>query len=247
MANGDFTKINLMPGDQGGELDPHGATGLGNPVGGNVTSNITGSDVFYEEWMNYISYQQMCIRICIAGSAEAPTKLVCQHTLDEMGCNFVMPGSYTDNVFETCEADAAYPPGLYPQGDGSTSTFQQYYSSVYTDTANGKMYTFVNGSPDQTTPTAAYSIPSSSSCATVSTISNGIASLVSSSSTSMATSASASKGSSGSSSGTGSNAAASTSGSSSGSSSDASNLVPGATAASLVAVVGGLIAAVAML
>ena len=25
--------------------------GDGNPVGGNVTSNVSGSDVFYEEWM----------------------------------------------------------------------------------------------------------------------------------------------------------------------------------------------------
>lgn len=86
MALGDFTKIGMQAGDEGGELDPHGATGLGNPVGGNVTSNITGTDVFYEEWMNYISYNMVCIRICIAGSAEAPTALECQHTLDEMGC-----------------------------------------------------------------------------------------------------------------------------------------------------------------
>jgi hypothetical protein len=48
---GDFTKMNVAEGDMGGELDPHGATGNGNPVGGNVTSNITGEDVHYEEWM----------------------------------------------------------------------------------------------------------------------------------------------------------------------------------------------------
>lgn len=48
---GDFTKINIASGDEGGELDPHGATGLGNPVGGNVTTNATGADVSYEEWM----------------------------------------------------------------------------------------------------------------------------------------------------------------------------------------------------
>ena len=48
---GDFTHINIKDGDYGGELDPHGATGLGNPVGGNVTTNATGSDVSYEEWM----------------------------------------------------------------------------------------------------------------------------------------------------------------------------------------------------
>lgn len=86
MALGDFTKIGMQAGDEGGELDPHGATNMGNPIGGNVTSNISGTDVFYEEWMNYISYNMVCFRVCIAGSDIAPTPLECQHTLDEMGC-----------------------------------------------------------------------------------------------------------------------------------------------------------------
>ncbi|CAO1629330.1 unnamed protein product [Sympodiomycopsis kandeliae] len=250
MANGDFTKINVVQGDQGGELDPHGATNMGNPVGGNVTSNVSGKDVFYEEWMNYISYSQMCFRVCIAGTDEAPTSAVCQHTLDEMGCNWVMPGSYTDNVFETCDADVAYPPGLYPQGNGQTSTFQQYFSSVYTDKSNGNMYTFVNGSPDQTTPTAAYSIPSSSQCSTTQTIANGIASIApsssSSSAASMATSASgkASSSASGAKNSASNAAASSSSGSNT---SGASNLVPGAAAAGVVSVFGGLIAVIALL
>lgn len=51
MGYGDFTKLNIPYGDYGGELDPHGATGEGNPVGGNVTNNRSGSDVSYEEWM----------------------------------------------------------------------------------------------------------------------------------------------------------------------------------------------------
>lgn len=51
MGWGDFTKINIAAGDFGGELDPHGATGDGNPVGGNVTANATGQDVHYQEWM----------------------------------------------------------------------------------------------------------------------------------------------------------------------------------------------------
>lgn len=54
----DGTKINIPYGDDGGELDPHGAENLGNPIGGNVTSNVTGSDVFYEEWMSFMSYSQ---------------------------------------------------------------------------------------------------------------------------------------------------------------------------------------------
>lgn len=179
MALGDFTKIGLVQGDEGGELDPHGATNMGNPVGGNVTSNVSGQDVFYEEWMNYISYNQMCFRVCIAGTDVAPTALECQHTLDVMGCNFVMPGSYADNVFETCDGDSAYPPGLYPQAGGSTSTFEQFFTGTYV--AGGTTYSYTNGRADQTTPTAAYSLPSTSNCRTTATISNGIASLASAS------------------------------------------------------------------
>lgn len=48
---GDFTRLNIKEGDNGGELDPHGAKGTGNPVGGNVTCNATGTDVSYQEWM----------------------------------------------------------------------------------------------------------------------------------------------------------------------------------------------------
>lgn len=184
MALGDFTKIGIQAGDEGGELDPHGATNMGNPIGGNVTSNVSGQDEFYEEWMNFVSYQQVCIRICIAGSDIAPTPLECQHTLDEMGCNWVMPGDYSDNKFDTCEGDPAYPPGLYPQGNGQTSTFQQYFSSVYTAPGGGGVQTFVNGSPDQQTPQAAYSLPATSSCSTTATIANNIKEILPSSSSS---------------------------------------------------------------
>lgn len=175
MASGDFTKIGVQAGDEGGELDPHGATNMGNPVGGNVTSNISGQDVFYEEWMNYIAHDQMCFRVCIAGSDAAPTAAECQHTLDVMGCNFVMPGNYDDNVFDTCDGDSAYPPGLYPMADGSTSTFVQYFTGTYMVGTSTVSYT--NGSPDQVTPTAAYSMPATSNCVTTSTIYNGIKSL----------------------------------------------------------------------
>ena len=37
---GQFTNINIAASDLGGELDPHGATGNGNPVGGLVFSNV---------------------------------------------------------------------------------------------------------------------------------------------------------------------------------------------------------------
>ncbi|WFD42763.1 hypothetical protein MPSI1_001413 [Malassezia psittaci] len=179
MALGDFTKINFQKGDSGGELDPHGATGLGNPVGGNVTSNITGSDVFYEEWMNYVSHELMCFRICIAGSDGAPPSKECQHSLDEVGCYWIMPGNYYPDQFESCDADAAYPPGIYVS-DGSTSSFQQYATGIWTD--DGEVKTYTNGSKGEETPTAAQSQPSSSNCKTYSTIANNIASLAQTSS-----------------------------------------------------------------
>jgi len=36
---GDLTKVNIPTGDGGGELDPHGADGNGNPIGGLVFSS----------------------------------------------------------------------------------------------------------------------------------------------------------------------------------------------------------------
>ncbi|WFC98673.1 hypothetical protein MYAM1_001405 [Malassezia yamatoensis] len=187
MALGDFTKIGFGANDTGGELDPHGATNMGNPVGGNVTSNVTGSDVFYEEWMNYVGYNIMCFRVCIAGTDKAEPKTECQHTLDEMGCWTVMPGNYTDNIFESCDADAAYPPGIYVS-DGSTSSFEQYATGLWT--SSGSVLTYTNGESTETTPTTANSMPSSSNCQIMTTIANGIASIIPAPSSSAAPAAS---------------------------------------------------------
>lgn len=53
MGYGNLTRLNIPNGDFGGELDPHGATGAGNPVGGNVTTNMTvdGQTINVAEWM----------------------------------------------------------------------------------------------------------------------------------------------------------------------------------------------------
>lgn len=62
-----------------------------------------------------------------------------------MGCQFVMaiPDFYqSNNSFTSCDGDPAPPPGLYPQADGSTSTFRQRYTGTYTDGAgNTGMFT----------------------------------------------------------------------------------------------------------
>ena len=49
-GTGDLTKLNIPKGDEGGELDPHGADGNGNPVGGLVFSNAFGTLEQIHEW-----------------------------------------------------------------------------------------------------------------------------------------------------------------------------------------------------
>ncbi|KAF9530783.1 hypothetical protein CPB83DRAFT_850305 [Crepidotus variabilis] len=169
---GDLTKINIPYGDYGGELDPHGAYGSGNPIGGNVTSNITGSDQHFTEWMLYVSYQQFCFRICTNANSTYSAEYMCWHELDEVGCQFVMPGNYNINgTFESCEADVAYPPGWYPtatvNGVPQFSTFAQRYTGTL---SNGQVYTV----GDTVTPPAPYFTPSSSNCVKASTIANGV-------------------------------------------------------------------------
>ncbi|KAF7340809.1 hypothetical protein MSAN_02110100 [Mycena sanguinolenta] len=178
MGLGDFTKLNIQAGDEGGELDPHGATGAGNPVGGNVTTNIVdGLDEPIAEWMLYISFEQFCVRACTNANSTYSAAFMCWHELDEMGCEFVMPGVYQPaGVFESCEADVAYPPGWYPTAtvDGTTqfSTFAQFFTGFFTG-ADGQTTDYTVG--DTITPSTVASIPSSSNCASQSSISNGIA------------------------------------------------------------------------
>jgi len=142
---GDLTKINVPAGDAGGELDPHGADGNGNPIGGLVFSTaFTGQIVELHEWTNFVSATEFCFRGCI-DSPTAPA--LCNHIYDEMGCNWNMPGNY-GNGFDQCKGDSGAPMGVY---GGST---------------------FFQGEP--ATP-AAQPAPATSSCTTTSTIGNVLA------------------------------------------------------------------------
>ncbi|KAJ7232160.1 hypothetical protein B0H12DRAFT_1223254 [Mycena haematopus] len=177
MGLGDFTKLNVVAGDEGGELDPHGATGAGNPIGGNVTTTVAdGTDIAVAEWMLYMAADQFCLRACYNANSTYSAAFMCWHELDVMGCEFVMPGTYQPaGVYETCDADVAYPPGWYPtvvDGTTSFSTFAQYFTGVYTG-ADGQPTPYTVG--DTVTPDNPFSTPSSSNCVTQATISNGIA------------------------------------------------------------------------
>lgn len=89
-----------------------------------------------------------------------------------------MPGDYTEGTFTECQGDSAYPPGIYPLANGSTSTFAQRYTGTYTDGA-GSVGTYTVG--QTVTPQTPYSTPASSMCTTYSTIGNGAAIAVSTS------------------------------------------------------------------
>ncbi|TEB25734.1 hypothetical protein FA13DRAFT_1637040 [Coprinellus micaceus] len=174
MGYGNFTRLNIPAGDAGGELDPHGQFGGGNPIGGNVTSNITGRNEHFAEWMvSFLaSYNQFCIRVCTNSNSTYSAEHMCWHELDEMGCEFVMPGNYQLNgTYETCDADVAYPPGWYPSGSANGTPVFSTFAQRYTGTlSNGQVYTV----GDTRTPSGPASVPASSNCHTTSTISNGV-------------------------------------------------------------------------
>ncbi|KAG7095419.1 hypothetical protein E1B28_006168 [Marasmius oreades] len=141
---GDLTQLNIPAGDAGGELDPHGADGNGNPIGGLVFSSAFGQLQQIHEWTNFMSVDQFCFRACNpAGSNPAG---MCQHIYDVMGCEWNMPANYSPGTFENCDGESGEPMGVY---GGST---------------------FFQGQPN--TP-AGHPAPPSSNCNLVATISNG--------------------------------------------------------------------------
>lgn len=117
-----------------------------------------------------MSFQQFCLRICIAETNTVSASIQCQHTLDEMGCAWVMPGDYTNNSFTDCKADAAAPPGVYPLAGGGESTFAQRYT--LTQTQDGHLTRYTIG--QTVTPPAPFSTPASSECTTYTSVGNGI-------------------------------------------------------------------------
>ena len=53
---------------------------------------------------SYMSYNQFCLRICIAENSTYSAALECQHTLDEMGCQWVMPGECVALIEKTWDS-----------------------------------------------------------------------------------------------------------------------------------------------
>jgi len=115
-GQGKFTNINIPSGDEGGELDPHGADGNGNPVGGLVYGNTFSASLQYHEWTSFISDTEFCFRACTGPNAAEN----CQHIYDVMGCFWNMPANYDAGTFESCLGDDDLPMGVY----GTSTWFQ---------------------------------------------------------------------------------------------------------------------------
>lgn len=159
---GDLTKLLIPAGDDGGELDPHSWTGLGNPQGGLVFTNAFGGYEQTHEWTSFMSSNQFCIRACRDGPNAAA---YCEHIYDVLSCGFTIPGDFSDG-FTQCLGDPTdEAPGVY-----GGSTFHQ---------------------GDPTTP-APHPAGATSACTTFSTIGGGNANLAVSGSTSASASQSAS-------------------------------------------------------
>ncbi|KZO97215.1 hypothetical protein CALVIDRAFT_526775 [Calocera viscosa TUFC12733] len=107
---GDLTGLNIPAGDTGGELDPHGADGTGNPKGGLVFGSSFGQTMQYHEWTNFMAHDEFCIRACRDGP-NAP--VICNHLWDVMGCHWNLPGNYDPGTFTSCDADSGEPMGVY--------------------------------------------------------------------------------------------------------------------------------------
>ncbi|ORX40713.1 hypothetical protein BD324DRAFT_678154 [Kockovaella imperatae] len=106
---GDFTKINIAPGDYGGQFDSSTHT----PDGAKVF--ISDSDTS-KDWVMLISATTYCLRAC-TGDAK-----FCPATYDQMGCYFFTGNSIgQDGVWQNCKSDDGDPPGViggstYSQG-----------------------------------------------------------------------------------------------------------------------------------
>jgi hypothetical protein len=116
----DQTSLDLTADDKGGELDPHGADLLGNPLGGLVYSNglPSGDNKTYQqvsEWNNFIGGGKFCFKLCDPN--QGPDNY-CENRYDLIGCEYNMPAAYKNNEFTSCDGDLQDIVGHYVGADG---------------------------------------------------------------------------------------------------------------------------------
>ncbi|ORX40312.1 hypothetical protein BD324DRAFT_617275 [Kockovaella imperatae] len=121
------TAVGLTNSDEGGELDPHGADGLGNPIGGLVYSKSlpSGDNTTYMEtqsWNNFLDSDRFCFKLCDPNYQTEYN--YCQNIYDLIGCDYNAPAAYEEGVFLSCDGDMQDEVGTYTS-DGQTYTWSQ--------------------------------------------------------------------------------------------------------------------------
>ncbi|KAK0196345.1 hypothetical protein F5146DRAFT_920784 [Armillaria mellea] len=112
-GTGDLAKLNIPTGDTEGELDPHGADGKGNPIGGLVFSTAFGKLGQVFEWTNFMSSNEFCFRACNPSGKIAP--VYCE----------TCPPTTVPAYLSRAAGDSGEPMGVY-----GTSTFHQGEAST---------------------------------------------------------------------------------------------------------------------
>ncbi|KAF9068329.1 hypothetical protein BDP27DRAFT_1224439, partial [Rhodocollybia butyracea] len=125
----DQSKINVMTGDEGGELDPGGQDGRGNPIGGLMYSNgfpsNGGDNSTFQQvnlWNIFIGSGQFCAKAC--DDTQPNSVALCQHIYDRVGCSYNAPNNAPNGTFQVCQGADMTPIGQYVS-DGITTTWTQ--------------------------------------------------------------------------------------------------------------------------
>ncbi|TEB23402.1 hypothetical protein FA13DRAFT_1580480, partial [Coprinellus micaceus] len=122
------TQINMLRGDAGGEMDPHGADRRGNPMGGILFTNAwTGRYIQAVEWHNFMGNDHFCLKAC--DPSKADDDKYCEHIFDTQGCAFNAPSNARDGVFESCASDNQPMPGQGPPIAPQSSECSTYAST----------------------------------------------------------------------------------------------------------------------
>ncbi|KAF7378491.1 hypothetical protein MSAN_00276500 [Mycena sanguinolenta] len=117
-------------GIDGGELDPVGQDGEGNPMGGLVYTNAfnssngdNGTYAQAQHWIFFIGDSAFCGKIC--DQTGSNPQGLCNNMYDRLGCEYNAPSNVEANTFEYCLGDDMMPVGTYVGADGQTSTYHQ--------------------------------------------------------------------------------------------------------------------------
>ncbi|KAM0790781.1 hypothetical protein ACM66B_004629 [Microbotryomycetes sp. NB124-2] len=125
----DLTALNFDKVDEGGELDPSGADGAGNPIGGLVYSSndLFGGDGLEQvrRWNLFYDSGLFCLKIC---NLQRNDPNYCLNTYDTLACRYNMPSSFYDDEtrhdqFVECDSGLQDVVGEYKQANGATATW----------------------------------------------------------------------------------------------------------------------------